>query len=146
MKLKRPFSVLVVIHDGHGNCLLLQRDDDLSFWQSVTGTIEEGEAPIDTAYREIKEEIGVDAHQLSPGILDCQYSNQFDIRKRWLHRYPKGTARNTEHVFTLEISQATNIQLTEHVDFLWLCKQDAIDKAWSNTNKEAIHMFVPERS
>jgi len=45
MGYKRPESVLVVLYDEHHRILLLQRDDDASFWQSVTGTIETGESP-----------------------------------------------------------------------------------------------------
>ena len=40
MSLKRPESVLVIIYDQHHRVLVMQRDDDASFWQSVTGTIE----------------------------------------------------------------------------------------------------------
>ena len=41
MKYKNPYSVLVVIYaQNTGRVLMLQRQDDLNFWQSVTGTIE----------------------------------------------------------------------------------------------------------
>lgn len=58
MSLKRPESVLVIIYDQHHRVLVMQRDDDASFWQSVTGTIEIEEQPIQTAYREVAEETG----------------------------------------------------------------------------------------
>lgn len=61
MNYKRPESVLVVIYaKSSGRVLMLQRRDDPDFWQSVTGSLEEGEAPLQTAQREVKEEVGID--------------------------------------------------------------------------------------
>lgn len=56
MKLyKRPESVLIVIYaHNSGRVLMLQRQDDPDFWQSVTGSLEEGEQPAAAAAREIK--------------------------------------------------------------------------------------------
>lgn len=43
MNYKRPESVLVVIYaNSSGRVLMLQRRDDPDFWQSVTGSLEEG--------------------------------------------------------------------------------------------------------
>ena len=59
MPFKRPESVLVVLYDEHHRLLVLQRDDDPDFWQSVTGTVEHGEMPEETALREVAEETGI---------------------------------------------------------------------------------------
>ena len=56
ISLRQPLSVLVVIHTANKSCLLIQRADDPNFWQSVTGALEDGEMPIETAYREVAEE------------------------------------------------------------------------------------------
>ncbi|MEC7360158.1 MAG: dihydroneopterin triphosphate diphosphatase, partial [Pseudomonadota bacterium] len=37
MAYKKPESALVVLYDQHYRVLLLQRQDDPTFWQSVTG-------------------------------------------------------------------------------------------------------------
>ncbi len=43
MQYKRPVSVLVVIYaEDTKRVLMLQRRDDPDFWQSVTGSLEEG--------------------------------------------------------------------------------------------------------
>lgn len=143
---KRPESALVVIYDQQCRVLLLQRDDDAQFWQSVTGTIEAGESPIQTAYREVWEEVGVKLDPATMPIQDCHTVNQFEIRKRWQHRYPPGVTVNTEYVFSLCIDSDLPIRLTEHTAYEWLQKDDAIKRVWSETNRLAIAQFVPEHA
>jgi len=60
MNYKNPNSVLVVIYaESTNRVLMLQRKDDSEFWQSVTGTLEEGETSWQAAVREVKEEMGL---------------------------------------------------------------------------------------
>lgn len=146
MVYKKPESVLVVLYDQHHNVLLLQRDDDPNFWQSVTGAMEEGEQPIDTAYREVYEETGINLKQLGLSITDCKTTNQYEIRQRWRHRYPPGTRFNTEHVFAVQIDSDFSIELTEHLAYHWVTKTEAIERLWSSTNREAVTMFVPSQA
>jgi len=121
----------------------MQRDDDLNFWQSVTGTIEEKERAIDTAYREVKEETGIDLLALGCKLVDCHLTNRYLIRKSWLYRYPPGTLYNQEHVFAVRVPSDLPILLTEHVSYGWEEKQVAAAKVWSETNKIAILQQVP---
>jgi dATP pyrophosphohydrolase len=141
---RRPESALVVIYDQRGRVLLLQRNDDNEFWQSVTGTLEPNEVPLQTAIREVKEETGIDIQTASYQLVDCQLTNQYEIRARWQHRYPPGTKTNTEYVFALQVSGDDEIKLSEHSDYLWLEKTQAMEKVWSYTNREAIFQFVPK--
>ncbi|MFT5675937.1 MAG: dATP pyrophosphohydrolase [Paraglaciecola sp.] len=141
---RRPESALVVIYDLQGRILLMQRNDDSEFWQSVTGTLEPSETPFQTAFREVKEETGIDIQAAAYQLVDCQQTNQYEIRTRWQHRYPPGTKTNTEYVFALQVSGDDEINLTEHSDYQWLEKAQAMDKVWSYTNRQAIFQFVPE--
>ncbi|RDV25234.1 dihydroneopterin triphosphate diphosphatase [Alteromonas aestuariivivens] len=143
MKYKRPESVLVVLYDQHHRVLVLQRKDDPEFWQSVTGALEEGEQPVDTAYREVAEETGLTLSPTSGQIRDCQITNQYPIRSRWRHRYPPDTRFNTEYVFIAQVDSRQAIQLTEHLAFEWLAKSDALAKLWSPSNRDAVERFVP---
>ena len=145
MSLKRPESVLVVIYDQHHHVLVMQRDDDADFWQSVTGTIEVHEEPIETAYREVAEETGFVLEPRHHLIQNCHQVNQFAIREQWLYRYPKGTVFNFEHVFCVQVDSNHTVKLTEHTDYAWLAKTAAIEKVWSTTNAQAIAKFVPDR-
>ena len=135
--LKQPVSVLVVLHDGNGNILLIERADRAGFWQSVTGSIDAGETLSQTALREVQEETGI---TLSDGQLhDWQQSRQYDIYPHWRHRYPPGITRNTEHVFSARIAPDTSIKLSkEHTAFCWLERTDAAEKVFSPSNRQAI--------
>ena len=130
-------SVLVVLHDGNGNILLIERADRAGFWQSVTGSIEAGETLSQTALREVQEETGI---TLSDGQLhDWQQSRQYEIYPHWRHRYPPGITRNTEHVFSARIAPDTSIKLSkEHTAFCWLERTDAAEKVFSPSNRQAI--------
>jgi dATP pyrophosphohydrolase len=139
-----PQSALTVVYNCAGQVLVMQRNDDPDFWQSVTGTLELGEKPIETALREVLEETGIDIIQSAYQLVDCQKINTYDIRDRWKHRYPPGTPYNTEHVFAVEVANNQSISLTEHSAYFWLDKTSAIKKVWSDTNREAILLYVPD--
>jgi dATP pyrophosphohydrolase len=148
MPLKRPESVLVIIRNDENQVLIMQRDDDANFWQSVTGTIEKGEIPLNAAYRELGEETGIVLipKEVSPEyrIVDCRRVNQYQIRSSWLHRYPKGTKYNNEYVFSVKVAASSKIVLSEHTDYAWVTKAEALQRVWSKSNRDAIADFVPE--
>ena len=70
LKYKNNQSVLVVIYaESTNRVLMLQRQDDSTFWQSVTGTLETNETPRETAIREVWEEIGLKVEENSTALL-----------------------------------------------------------------------------
>ncbi|GAC15293.1 dihydroneopterin triphosphate diphosphatase [Aliiglaciecola lipolytica] len=144
MTLRRPESALVVIFDTASNVLVMQRQDDPDFWQSVTGTLEQDEQPMQTAIREVAEETGINIMHGQLSLIDCRCVNQYEIRDIWQHRYPPDCKFNTEHVFALQVNGDENITLTEHLSFQWLPKSEAMALVWSDTNRAAIQQFVPE--
>ncbi|MDC8831530.1 dihydroneopterin triphosphate diphosphatase [Alteromonas gilva] len=144
MEYKRPESVLVVLYNERGQVLIMQRNDDANFWQSVTGTIEEGELPVQAAYREVGEETGIVMAPESGAIVDCQHINQFEIRPEWRYRYPPDAFINTEYVFAVQIASDATITLTEHSAYQWVEKPVAAERVWSPSNQAAILAFVPE--
>lgn len=135
---KQPVSVLVVIYTQAGKVLLLERADRPGYWQSVTGSREGEERLIETAQRELFEETG-----LTGNIKDWQYSSRYEIYAHWQHRYAPGTLFNTEHVFSLTVSQACPVTLSpkEHLQYQWLDWQGAAGKVFSPSNAEAIQML-----
>ena len=81
---KHPESVLVVIHTIDRQFLLLERAQHPGYWQSVTGSQEEGERLIETAAREVREETGIAA--TTACIADWNKTNTFEIFEEWRHR------------------------------------------------------------
>ncbi|MBD1583038.1 dihydroneopterin triphosphate diphosphatase [Pseudoalteromonas sp. S16_S37] len=140
MQLRKPISVLVVIYNEAKEFLLIKRADDACFWQSVTGGVELNESLLDTAYRELKEETGIDARALGIEIKDHHSTNQYEIRPCWRHRYVEGAKINTEHVFSICVPSDTQIKLdpNEHTDYQWLTQACAAKKAWSPSNRKEI--------
>lgn len=141
---KRPESVLVVIHTVDGEVLLLERRRPAEYWQSVTGSLDRGEAPAAAAVREVREETGLD---VGDGLVDCRHRNRFEIVPPWRERYAPEDTHNLEHVFRVEYSirPVIRINLSEHSRYRWLPRAEALTLASSRTNREAIACFVPER-
>ncbi len=143
MSYKRPVSVLVVIYAADTKrVLMLQRRDDPDFWQSVTGSLEEGETPTQAALREVKEEVAIDVAAERLTLDDCQRTVEFEIFTHLRHRYAPGIARNTESWFCLALPHEREIVFTEHLTYRWLDAPAAaaLTKSWSN--REAIEEFV----
>ena len=138
---KRPESVLVVVYTRTGKVLLLQRADDLEFWQSITGSMRwEETAPLQTARRELGEETGIyDAH-----LIDLEVTHRYAIRPQWRHRYAPEVTDNLEHAFALELPAEADITLNpaEHAAYEWLGFERAAAKAWSWTNREVIELVA----
>jgi len=135
---KIPVSVLVVIYTADGQVLLMERADAPGFWQSVTGSQDEGETLEQTAIREVREETGLDATQFELTAWDI--STRFEIYERWRHRYAPGVTHNTEHVFGLKLPAPLPITLAprEHLCYQWLPWADAAARCFSPSNAAAI--------
>ena len=91
---KQPVSVLVLIYGTDGRILLLERADRPGFWQSVTGSLEAGETPLQAALREVGEETGLQ-QTATQALYDWQHSSEYEIYAHWRHRYAPGVTRNT---------------------------------------------------
>lgn len=143
MVYKQPVSVLVVIYaQDTKRVLMLQRRDDPAFWQSVTGSLEEGETAPQAAAREVKEEVAIDVAAEQLTLIDCQRTVEFEIFMHLRHRYAPGIERNTESWFCLVLPHEREIVFTEHLTYRWVDAVDAaaMTKSWSN--RQAIEEFV----
>lgn len=138
MTYKTPVSVLVLIHTPDLQVLLLDRADKPGFWQSVTGSIEQGETLRETAVREVQEETGLDAERYK--LVDWQLSNVYEIYPHWRHRYAPGVTENTEHLFGLELPTMLPVTLNprEHLRYEWVDWREAAKQVFSWTNVEAL--------
>ncbi len=139
--MKKPVSVLVLIHTPRLEILLLERASYPGFWQSVTGS-QEGDEPLrHTALREVAEETGIRARE--EDLDDWRLTNRYEIFPQWRHRYAPGVTRNVEHVFSLALPRAEPVSVAagEHDGYLWLPWQEAAAKVFSWSNRDAILML-----
>jgi dATP pyrophosphohydrolase len=141
---KKPLSILLVIHTTNLRVLLIERAAHPGYWQSVTGSQEDQESLLQTAYRELAEETGI---QAAPGsIQDWHITNRYEIFEQWRHRYAPDVTHNTEHVFSLCLPESIEVQLNpqEHRAQCWLPWQEAARKCFSWSNQDAI-LMLPRR-
>ncbi len=144
MRYKNPQSVLVVLYaESSRRVLMLQRKDDPDFWQSVTGTIETGETPDQTAQREVKEEVGIDIIAQNLALYDCKTSVKFEIFPQFRYKYAPDITHNTEHWFLLALPDEIEPTLTEHLAYQWLSVDEAVALTKSPNNAAAIAKYVP---
>ena len=137
---KIPRSVLVVIHTGELQVLLIERADRPGYWQSVTGSLDREDEPLaDTARREVAEETGITGGELR----DWGLENVYEIYPVWRHRYASGVTHNTEPVFGLRLAAVVDVRLDprEHLRHVWLPWREAADRCFSPSNAEAILML-----
>ena len=137
---RRPVSVLVVVHTDD-QALLLRRKAPFDFWQSITGSLQDGETHADAAKRELAEETGL----TNEGELRYSgVSRQFAIDPRWRDKFGPGIVENVEFEWRYRLPSTTTVQLhaSEHSEFEWLPIADAIERAWSWTNRDALKGLV----
>lgn len=141
---KIPESVLVVIHTAALDVLLIERADKPGFWQSVTGSKDSLDEPLqETAVREVAEETGIVVGSAAVPLAclrDWGLRNVYEIYPVWRHRYAPGVTHNTEHVFGLRVPAGIAVTLNprEHLQHLWLPWREAADRCFSPSNAEAI--------
>jgi dATP pyrophosphohydrolase len=135
---KTPISALVLIHTPDLQVLIMERADRAGFWQSVTGSLEGDETPMQAAIREVHEETGLDALQYH--LQDWQVSNVYEIYPHWRHRYAPGVTENREHLFGLTLPSALPVKLAadEHVRYEWVDWREAARRVFSWTNVDAL--------
>lgn len=116
----------------------MERADKPGFWQSVTGSVEGGETPLQAAIREVAEETGLEATQYE--LQDWQVSNIYEIYPHWRHRYAPGITENREHLFGLTLPAAMPVKLApdEHVRYEWVDWREAAKRVFSWTNVDAL--------
>jgi dATP pyrophosphohydrolase len=133
---RRPESVLIVIYTDGGEFLLLERRRPPGFWQSVTGSMEWGEAAHAAARREVIEETGI-----GQGVLvNLQWVQVYEILPAFGKVYAPGVTQNLEHAFSLRLQHRVPVILSdaEHVQFRWASAAEAMQIASSSTNRAVI--------
>ena len=123
---------------------LLTSGEPFNYWQSVTGSLEQGESPLDAAMRELHEETGIVA---GDALIATGVCREFEIDPRWRDRFAPGVTVNREHEFHFRLQTPISVQLCddEHDDYAWVSPDVAIERCWSWTNRAALEFCREQR-
>lgn len=134
----------MLVYTHQGDVLLMHRVDTPDFWQSITGGLELDEQAATAASRELIEETAIDVEKHGTRVIDHQCSSIFEINGVWRKRYHPDQTHNREHLFSVRLDARVEITLNdaEHSDLVWLPADQAMERATSSTNKQAIEDIV----
>ena len=127
--------VKVLVHDGERVLLLHRRRERGNFWQPITGSIEDGESPLETARRELAEESG---YRGEPRPLDLVQS--FMIESQYLearHAAPI-IASEIAYVARADSSVAPRLDPSEHDAAGWFTFAEAYERIRWTDDREAL--------
>ncbi|HUP44753.1 MAG TPA: lipoyl(octanoyl) transferase LipB [Thermoanaerobaculia bacterium] len=130
--------VKILIHDGDRVLLLHRRPSRGDFWQPVTGSIEAGESPLETARREIVEETGIDAVPEELGL-----TQSFMIDSQYLSSKHPGPIIASEVGFHAAVDSNLPIHLDrdEHDASGWFTFAEAYEKIRWSDDREALELL-----
>ena len=109
----------------YNNKVLLRKHDKYNIWLSVGGHIELGEDPIEAAYREVKEEVGLDIEIIPTTKIPNTNSDNFTnlIPPAFMNRHL--IKDNHEHVTLVYFAKAFNDTLKEvSENCQWFCIEE----------------------
>ena len=119
-----PSVVTCVLLDENKNILILKRSDKVrtykGFWSGVSGYVEEGEKPVDTAFKEIREETGFndDTVELIKIVEPIKFTSFYKGKKYDWKVYP----------FLFKVIKKSKINIDwENISYKWIKPSD-IDK------------------
>lgn len=127
--------VKIVVHDGQRVLLLHRRPERGNFWQPITGSIEDGESPLDTARRELREESGHNVEPMELGLIQS-----FMIESQYLE------SRFTAPIVANEVGYSARVDSrepivvdpAEHDTFAWFTFAEAYERIRWTDDREAL--------
>jgi len=121
--------------EGPEILMMLRVPEHGFWWQSVTGMMEPGETPEETAHRELQEETG-----LRGSLRSLDFAHTFWVDPAILG-FPEGEPRfNTEICFAMEVSRDAEVVLApdEHTEYLWCSLDEAHERMRWEGSKAAL--------
>ncbi len=131
--------IKIVLHDGGNRVLLLHRRPERgNFWQPITGAIEDGEAPLEAARRELIEETG---RAGEPNPLGLKQS--FLIESQYLASRLGDPIIASEIGFEMQFDSSVPIRVDrdEHDSCGWFTFTEAYEKIRWTDDREALEQL-----
>ena len=130
--------VKVMVHDRDRVLLLHRRAERGNFWQPITGSIEQGETPQQTAKREMAEETGI---PVTPSEVGLKQS--FMIESQFLSAKHSGPIIASEVAFSAAVDSRMRIQLDpdEHDEYGWFTFSEAYETIRWTDDREALELL-----
>jgi len=126
-----PIKVNGILVYNNKILVIKRSPEDGGFWQTVTGTLEDGESLRSTLEREIEEEVGISKKHIKQ-ISDVVYKFNWD-KNGWCQ---------TDFVFVVLADTDKVVLSHEHIDYAWLDPEEAIERVKTQGNKEAIKKAI----
>ena len=126
-----PIKVNGILVYNNKILVIKRTPEDGGFWQTVTGTLEDGESLRSTLEREIEEEVGISKKHIKQ-ISDVVYKFNWD-KNGWCQ---------TDFVFVVLVDTDKVVLSHEHIDYAWLDPEEAIERVKTQGNKEAIKKAI----
>lgn len=147
MPFKQPRSVQVVVFaeaaNGREYLLLRRVASHGGFWQSVTGSLEDGETHAQAAIREVSEETGIAARVSE--LIALELTNVFEIAPSWRAKYAPGVTHNEEVCFALRVEKCeVRLDPLEHDAYRWADYDTAMQMLYWESNKRAFAVMKSE--
>lgn len=135
--MRAPYQILAIpyrLDQQPMYCVLHRSDFDM--WQFVAGGGEDGETQMETAIREISEEIGV-RNAVVTRLTSMTYIPVDIIHESLRGHWAKDIYVLPEYHFAVECSDIT--LSSEHTEYVWLTYEEACAKLTFDSNRTALY-------
>lgn len=137
--MRAPFQILAIPYQITGGiptyCVFHRADCDQ--WQFIAGGGEDEETPLQAAMREIHEESGIDANELTELKSMCYIPTDI-FSKRHLYNWAADTYVVPEYSFGVSVSGSVKLS-HEHTECVWLSYEEAREKLKWDSNRTALY-------
>jgi dATP pyrophosphohydrolase len=140
--MRAPFQILAVPYRFIKGelCFCVFRRSDSNIWQFIAGGGEDNEKPLDAAMREIKEETGVVAEQLTE-LKSVAFVPAEVVAENMRTHWDKNIFVIPEYSFAFECNADPTLSC-EHSEYKWLSYNDARKLLKWDSNKAAMYEIM----
>lgn len=126
MAAKFRAGVIIVVECTDGRVLACERSDIKGAWQLPQGGIDEGEEPVVAAWRELEEETGLTAKEVSLQAISENWTiYEFPVGHRRLRSY-LGQVHRWFRFAALSEEVEPTLDGVEFVDWAWMAPSDLV--------------------